>query len=138
MLQLANSTLAGLRKAYDEIGAEQAARIQEHQHNGSQANQIQSAQPALDELRSKITARRAEISQLRLARSARVADQLLQIRREAAERVVVALAELDDASLILITCAEEIRFAGDPDAPHLNFVPSHSMRDHATRILGGK
>jgi hypothetical protein len=70
-----------------------------------------------------------------LDRARRVADQLSQIRREAAERVIAALAELDEASEILITCCEEIRFAGDPDQPHLNFVPSHSMREHATRMV---
>jgi hypothetical protein len=135
LLKVANATLAGLRKAYDDIGAEQSARIQEHQDVGGMATEIQRAQPALDELRAKITARRGEISELRLKRSKQVADQLSGIRREAAERVMAALTELDEASEILITCCEEIRFAGDHEAPHLNFVPSHSMRDHASRIL---
>lgn len=135
-LQLANALLAGLRTSYDEAAAEHSARIQQHQDIGGQADAIQQAQPALDEMRKKITDRRAEIATLRLARASRVAEHLSQVRKEAAERVLAALAELDDASEILITCCEEIRFAGNPDAPHLNFVPSHSMRDHASRILG--
>lgn len=136
LLKLANAQLEGLRKVYDEAGAEQSARIQQHQDIGGQADAIQRAQPALEEMRQKITARRAEIAQQRLARASRVAEHLSAVRKEAAERVIAALAELDEASEILITCAEEIRFAGDPDAPYLNFVPSHSMREHASRILG--
>lgn len=135
-LQFANAQIEGIRKVYDEAGAEQSARIRQHQDVGGQADAIQRAEPALDEMRKKITIQRAEIAKLRLARASRVADHLSQVRREAAERVLAALAELDEASEILITCAEEIRFAGDPDAPHLNFVPSHSMREHASRILG--
>ncbi|MET4490691.1 hypothetical protein [Bradyrhizobium sp. LA7.1] len=136
LLQLANAQLEGLRKVYDEAGAEQSARIRQHQDIGGQADAIQRAQPALEEMRQRITARRAEIVKQRMARASRVAEHLSQVRKEAAERVIAALAELDEASEILITCCEEIRFAGDHDVPHLSLVPAHSMRDHASRILG--
>jgi hypothetical protein len=135
-LQLAEAKLDGLRKRHAELGAEHMEHCRTFREGkGSSMTTIQAYAPKLAEMEKQIVVARTEVSGLRLARSGRVADQLSGARKEAATRALAALNELDEAGSVLIACCDEIRRAGDADAPYLNLVPSVSMREHATRIL---
>lgn len=137
MLQLAERSIDALRREQSERGEEYNAYHAgtRDKRNPVSLSQIAGHLPRIEELKGQIVAERSKARDLRLAHSAKVANQLSAIRKEAAARVLAALEELDSASEVLIACCDEIRLAGNPDTPYLQMVPSFSMRDHATRLL---
>ncbi|MCK1712100.1 MULTISPECIES: protein bicaudal D homolog [unclassified Bradyrhizobium] len=136
-LKFEQATLDGLRTSYDTLAAEHNALCQAYRDGrGGLVSDIQRLEADLSELRDKIASRRTKVTKLRLERSKVVTAELSSLRKQAAARALAALQELDEASEILIAFCEEIRFAGDHEAPYLSMVPSFYMREHAKGILG--
>ncbi len=92
-------------------------------------------QAQLAPLEEKIATTRAKVMELRRERAKRVAVALASRELDAAERLVAAGELLTKAYSELRDICEEIRRAGDPEQPHF-FAPAIGLvAEHAHRII---
>ncbi|MDO8398907.1 MAG: hypothetical protein Q7T45_13910 [Bradyrhizobium sp.] len=138
-LQMAETSLTGLRSRRDVLRAEQQAAINDGQRAGRDTKQTRDRIAALDidikAIEKTINIERPRVSELRRARADRVDDALRSAQKQCAARIVAAYEEITEATDLLIACIEEIRRAGNPDMPRLGHVAGVALVDHAKALL---
>jgi len=136
-LQMAETAWAAHRQQRETIGAELTAVCvaARETHGHIDRERINSLTAEVEAIERKIVPAREKSMELRRARADKVAAALVDVRLNAARRLVAATAELAAAFNDLRSCCEEIRRAGDPDQDYFHPPAVGQVLDHAQRII---